>query len=190
MTTPTTLEASARHLLSAEGFSRVVHLVQRDNEGIDLALAERITDEAIKFVAAAATATGRHLRPSKAVDMGWHALILHTAMYRGLCASLGRFVDHRPEGPETLRRDADTLDHAMDAIRGPGTSRTPICGGHWRTRRSTPGTACTASARRAGRLALPRRWPDSSRSPTVDYVPRGRGCCERRGRRAGTGSVD
>ncbi|WP_328924352.1 hypothetical protein OG429_06630 [Streptomyces sp. NBC_00190] len=120
MTTPTTLEASARHLLSAEGFSRVVHLVQRDNEGIDLALAERITDEAIKFVAAAATATGRHLRPSKAVDMGWHALILHTAMYRGLCASLGRFVDHRPEGPETLRRDADTLDHAMDAIRGAG----------------------------------------------------------------------
>lgn len=120
MATPTTLETSARHLLSVEGFSRVVHLVQRDNEGVERALAERITDEALKFVAAAATTTSRHLRPSKVVDMGWHALILHTAMYRELCSGLGRFVDHRPEGPETLRRDADTLDRTMDAIREAG----------------------------------------------------------------------
>ncbi|MFJ7159753.1 hypothetical protein ACIQUQ_33035 [Streptomyces sp. NPDC101118] len=120
MATPTIPETSARQLLSAEGFRRVVHLVMRDNDGVDEPLAVRIVDEAIKFVAAAATTTGRHLRPSKTVDMGWHALILHTAMYRSLCASLGRFVDHRPEGPETLRRDADTLDLTMAAIRDAG----------------------------------------------------------------------
>jgi len=118
--TTSTLETSARHLLSDDGFNRVVHLVVRDNTGVNEALATRIVDEALKFVATAATATGRHLRPSKTVDMGWHALILHTAMYRSLCASAGRFVDHRPEGPETLRRDADTLDHTMDAIREAG----------------------------------------------------------------------
>lgn len=115
-----TLESTARHLLSVDGFNRVVHLVQRDNDGIDEPLAIRIVDEALKFTAAAAKSTGRHLRPSKAVDMGWHALILHTAMYRWLCAGLGRFVDHRPEGPETLRRDADTLHLTMDAIRDAG----------------------------------------------------------------------
>lgn len=120
MTTPTTLRTTARHLLSEEAFARVVHLVQRDNEGVDEDLATRITDEALKFVAAAATNTGRHLRPSKTVDMGWHALILHTAVYRSLCSALGRFVDHRPEGPETLRRDASTLDLTMEAIREAG----------------------------------------------------------------------
>ncbi len=31
-----------------------------------------------------------------------------------------RFVDHRPEGPDTLRRHADTLTHTMDAIREAG----------------------------------------------------------------------
>lgn len=120
MTTPTALKPSAHHLLSEEGFARVVHLVQRDNDGVEEALAVRIVDEALKFVAAATRATGRHLRPSKLVDLGWHALILHTAMYRELCTAGGRFVDHRPEGPDTLRRDADTLAHTMDAIREAG----------------------------------------------------------------------
>ncbi|GGT05730.1 MULTISPECIES: glycine-rich domain-containing protein [Streptomyces] len=120
MATPTALVTSARHLLSGEGFARAVQLVVRDNDGIDEALAERIVDEALKFVAAAARTAGRHLRPSKTVDIGWHALILHTAMYRSLCSSIGRFVDHRPEGPATLRRDADTLDRTLDAIREAG----------------------------------------------------------------------
>jgi len=119
MATPT-VAVTARHLLSDEGFTRVVHLVQRDNDGVDEPLAVRIVDEALKFTAAAGQSTGRHLRPSKLVDLGWHALILHTAMYRELCAAVGRFVDHRPEGPETLRRDADTLDRTMDAIREAG----------------------------------------------------------------------
>ncbi|MFK0252535.1 glycine-rich domain-containing protein [Streptomyces sp. NPDC090445] len=115
-----TLVPSARHLLSTTGFTRVVHLVQRDNDGVEDAMATRIVDEALKFVAAAGRSTGRHLRPSKTVDMSWHALILHTAMYRELCSALGRFVDHRPEGPETLRRDADTLGRTMEAIREAG----------------------------------------------------------------------
>ncbi|MFF0216936.1 glycine-rich domain-containing protein [Streptomyces vinaceus] len=119
MATPA-LSRSARHLLSDEGFARVAHLVMRDNEGVDRALAERIVDEALKFVVAAATTFGRRLRPSKTVDMGWHALILHTEMYRQLCASVDRFVDHRPEGPETLKRDADTLARTMEAIREAG----------------------------------------------------------------------
>ncbi|MEV0410778.1 hypothetical protein AB0I68_08195 [Streptomyces sp. NPDC050448] len=119
MATPT-LDSTARHLLTDEGFTRVMHLVVRDNEGIDEPLATRIVDEALKFTAAAGQSAGRHLRPSKLVDMGWHALILHTAVYRELCAAVGRFVDHRPEGPETLKRDATTLDLTMDAIREAG----------------------------------------------------------------------
>ncbi|MEU9946528.1 hypothetical protein [Streptomyces lavendulae] len=65
----------------------MVHLVQRDNDGVEEALAVRIVDEALKFAAATTRATGRHLRPSKPVDLGWHALILHTAVYRELCTA-------------------------------------------------------------------------------------------------------
>ncbi|KJY46136.1 hypothetical protein VR46_10810 [Streptomyces sp. NRRL S-444] len=144
------MAATARHLLTDEGFTRVVHLVMRDNDGIDEPLAVRIVDEALKFTAAAGQSTGRHLHPSKLVDMGWHALILHTAMYRELCTAVGRFVDHRPEGPETLRRDADTLDLTMDAIREAGYEPDAYLWGPLADTEIHAGTACTPSARRAG----------------------------------------
>lgn len=119
-TTRPELKPSARHLLSPEGFADVVHLVMRDNEGVEQPLAERLVDEALKFVATAASTPGSGLRPSKLVDMGWHALILHTSLYAKLCAARGRFVHHIPEGPETQRRDDVTLDATVAAIRGAG----------------------------------------------------------------------
>lgn len=117
----TRLKLSARSLLTDDEFSRVAALVVRDNE-VTEDLAERITDEALKFLSAAATNTtpGRHLRPSKTVDMGWHALILHTELYAGLCRQLGRTIHHRPEGPETLRRDATKLADTVASIREAG----------------------------------------------------------------------
>ncbi|MFE2143904.1 hypothetical protein ACFXA3_19575 [Streptomyces sp. NPDC059456] len=101
----------------------MARLVVRDNDGVDEVLAERIVDEVIKFVVTAvtaATATGRHLHLARTVYAGWRALILHTETYRQPCASVARFVDHGPEGPETLKRDADTLDRTMEAIREAG----------------------------------------------------------------------
>lgn len=121
MTTTTELKHSVRHLLTADGFDRVVHLVMRDNEGIDRPLAERIVDEAIKFVVTAATRTSEtRLRPSKIVDLGWHALILHTGLYAKLCERAGGFVHHQPEGPETLRWSATTMTATVDAIHAAG----------------------------------------------------------------------
>lgn len=121
---PTTaLKDSALHLLTGDEANRVAALVVRDNEGVtDQALALNIVDEALKFLAAAAgnTGKGKALRPSRVVDMGWHALILHTELYMTLCHKLGRYIHHRPEGPETLRRDATTLDDTTEAIRAAG----------------------------------------------------------------------
>ncbi|MBD3004829.1 hypothetical protein [Streptomyces sp. 5-10] len=114
-------KASARDLLLPDQFGRVAALVQRDNDGIDQALAECITDEALKFLVAASQNTSRlRLRPSKVVDLGWHALILHTEIYAMLAGRLGRFIHHRPEGPETLTRVAATAAVTMDAIRDAG----------------------------------------------------------------------
>lgn len=118
-TTQKKLTPSARHLLSPDGFADAVHLVMRDNS-VEQPLAERIVDEALKFIATAASTPGTGMRPSKLVDMGWHALILHTSMYEKLCKSQGRFVHHRPEGPTTQRRDDATLDATVAAIRDAG----------------------------------------------------------------------
>ncbi|RCG19801.1 hypothetical protein DTL70_24140 [Streptomyces diacarni] len=66
-------------------------------------VAERIVAEALAFVAACTQPTSRGLRPSRTVDEGWHALILHTRGYEGLCGRLGRFIHHVPEPPRPGR---------------------------------------------------------------------------------------
>jgi hypothetical protein len=123
-TSPETgLKASALDMLTGDEANRVAALVMRDNEGVnDQALALSIVDEALKFLAASGknTGNGKALRPSRVVDMGWHALILHTEIYFKVCGQWGRYIHHRPEGPETLRRVATTLDDTTAAITAAG----------------------------------------------------------------------
>lgn len=116
------LKPSALHLLTTEEARRVSALVIRDNEGVtDEVLAMDIVDESLKFqIAASKNKTGKLLRPSRIVDMGWHATILHTEINLKVALQLGMFIHHRPEGPETLRRVASTLDVTQQAIREAG----------------------------------------------------------------------
>lgn len=109
-----------RDLLTASAFEAVAATVQSNNPGMDVDVAERITAEALKFVAAAAVERGRGLRPSRTVDEGWHALILHTKVYAKLCARLGRFVHHVPERRDPTRHDAGALDRTQAAITAVG----------------------------------------------------------------------
>lgn len=123
MSPETSLKPSALDLLTADEANRVAALVMRDNEGVEgQVLALNIVDEALKFlVACGKNQTGKALRPSRVVDMGWHALILHTELYMTVCSkAAGRMIHHRPEGPETLRRVATTLDNTTEAIRQAG----------------------------------------------------------------------
>lgn len=117
-----TLKTSALHLITEDEADRLAALVIRDNEGVeDKQLALAIVDESLKFqLACASNTTGKALRPSRVVDMGWHATILHTEINFNVAAKIGRFIHHRPEGPQTLRRDASTLDVTQQAIRDAG----------------------------------------------------------------------
>jgi hypothetical protein len=116
------LKPSALHLLTDDEARRVAHLVIRDNEGVtDMAVALDIVDESLKFqIACAKNTTRKALRPSRIVDMGWHATILHTEINFKVASQIGCFIHHRPEGPETLRRDATALDETVAAIREVG----------------------------------------------------------------------
>ncbi|MFF1961480.1 glycine-rich domain-containing protein [Streptomyces sp. NPDC058220] len=100
MTTQAPAKRDARALLTAEQFDGVVSTVLRANLGMEQPLAERITLEALKFVATAADPSSGRMAPSPVVDQGWHALILHTRVYADLTARLGgRFVHHIPQPP-------------------------------------------------------------------------------------------
>ncbi|MGK5531889.1 glycine-rich domain-containing protein [Streptomyces sp. URMC 129] len=112
----------AHGLLAREAFGGVVATVVDNNPGMDGVTATRVVEEALKFVAAAATFPGVYVQPSRVVDEGWHALILHTAVYAGLCDRLGRFVHHFPERPDTSRHDPHSMARTMALIERAGHS--------------------------------------------------------------------
>ncbi|AEW93899.1 MULTISPECIES: glycine-rich domain-containing protein [Streptomycetaceae] len=118
-------QLGVRELLPATDRAGVIATVLRANPGMDHGTAERIVDEAIKFVVAATTSPGRGLRPSRIVDEGWHALILHTRVYAALCGRLGGFVHHVPEPPNAARHDPGALARTQDAIRAAGYQPDP-----------------------------------------------------------------
>ncbi|MEU7182410.1 MULTISPECIES: glycine-rich domain-containing protein [Streptomyces] len=110
----------ARTLLTPAGFESVAATVTDNNPDMADATAERIVTEALKYVAAAAQFPTVYIQPSKVVDEGWHALILHTQLYARLCEGLGHFVNHFPERPGPERHDPNVLTRTVALIEQAG----------------------------------------------------------------------
>ncbi|MFJ4907737.1 glycine-rich domain-containing protein [Streptomyces sp. NPDC093249] len=119
MTTVTTESRDVRAMLSVEEFNGVAATVMDTNPGMSEEDASRIVAEALKFVFAAAMFPGG-MRPSRVVDEGWHALILHTTVYRDFCRRAGRFVHHVPERPDPTRHDPTALEKTQANIEKAG----------------------------------------------------------------------
>ncbi|MET9520461.1 hypothetical protein [Streptomyces sp. NPDC002994] len=112
----------ARSYLTPAEFAGVSATVQKDNPDMTRPVADRITAEALKFVAVAAEGA-KGIAPSRIVDEGWHALILHTDLYARLCDRLGGgFVHHYPELPGPGRYDPEFIDRTMAALQAAGYS--------------------------------------------------------------------
>ncbi|MGW1376020.1 glycine-rich domain-containing protein [Streptomyces sp. NPDC002446] len=109
-----------RDLVSPAAFASITHTVLANNPGMGRAIAERIVVEAIKFEAACARRPRLRLKPSRVVDEGWHALILHTRVKAELARKLGLFVHHVPEPPGPERHDPGALARTQKAIRAAG----------------------------------------------------------------------
>lgn len=112
MSTPqhaTVLDRDPRQLVTAEGFAAVAATVRTNNPGMAQDLAERITAEALKFLAMIGHFKNRRVAPSRVVDEGWHALILHTRLYADLCTQLGGFIHHYPEQPDPTRYNGELI---------------------------------------------------------------------------------
>ncbi|KUM98192.1 hypothetical protein AQI88_04210 [Streptomyces cellostaticus] len=103
-------------LITDERFASCRKTVMDANPKMSEEMAGRIVEEGLKFVAACSASPGVGLAPSRIVDGGWHALILHTAMYADLCQQLGgRFVHHSP-GYDPTNYDPLILDRAREKI--------------------------------------------------------------------------
>jgi hypothetical protein len=112
--------ADVRTLLAPSQFADVTATVLGGNPGMDGATAAGIVSDALAFVVTAARNPKARIAPSRTVDEGWHALILHTALYAELCERLGGFVHHYPERPDPARQKSGVLDHTVTLMRATG----------------------------------------------------------------------
>ncbi|MEU5128447.1 glycine-rich domain-containing protein [Streptomyces mobaraensis] len=106
--------------LLGDAFHSVRATVADDNPDISLKTCGRIVTEALKFVVTAARFPERSIVPSRVVDEGWHALILHTRAYRDLCNGLGMFVHHTPERPNAGRFCPEVIGRTTALIEAAG----------------------------------------------------------------------
>lgn len=124
-TPPDAMPALVRMLITDEQFASVRKTVMDGNPDMAEEMAGRIVDEGLKFVAACSANPGVSLAPSRIVDEGWHALILHTALYADLCQRLGnRFIHHYP-GYAPTNYDPPILDRTREKISELGWSADP-----------------------------------------------------------------
>ncbi|WP_371646068.1 MULTISPECIES: hypothetical protein [unclassified Streptomyces] len=119
--TMTATRVNPRALLGDADFSAVMHTILDNNPGMEPGMAGRILVDALAYLATAAATSGG-LAPSRVVDEGWHALILHTGLYQTLCARLGGFIHHVPERPDPGRRSQASIERTIAAIEAAGYS--------------------------------------------------------------------
>lgn len=102
--TVTNVSVPGRTLVAARLFQALIDRAVTDF-GVDPALAPRVVDQALAFLATAGRSvdTDTPLRPSKTIDPGWHAFLMYTRPYRAFCDQVaGRFLDHVPDDDPTV----------------------------------------------------------------------------------------
>ncbi|UAX54338.1 hypothetical protein K5X85_15555 [Streptomyces sp. A144] len=102
---------------------RLTRRITTDHPEVSEPIARRIVGQAAGFIAASGQQPGQSLAPSQAVDIGWHAFILHTVDYAAFCEQVaGRFVHHVPtdEADEMSGEARATRERTLAAITAAG----------------------------------------------------------------------
>lgn len=105
--------------LVGDQFASIRGTILDNNPDMDDILAGRIAAEGIKFVATCAQNPGTGMAPSRIVDEGWHALLMHSALYMELCGRFGEYVHHYP-GYNPTHYDPLILDRTRELIAAAG----------------------------------------------------------------------
>lgn len=132
-----TTQLDPQTLLGTDTFDSVVRTILDNNPGMAGDMAARIADQGVLFVVASAQNPDAYTAPSRVVDEGWHALLMHSQAYERLCERFGAFVHHFPGydptnyDPEILDRTRALMEAAGGTIdedlwRGPGDELVPV----------------------------------------------------------------
>ncbi|MFB6752288.1 glycine-rich domain-containing protein [Streptomyces sp. NPDC056353] len=117
MTATANDQRTGRAVAGEELFESLAHFVVVHNAQSP-ERAQLIADQAVAFLVTAATATVPMI-PSD-VDLGLHALILHTKEYAALCERYaGRFLHHNP-APGGGARDPERVASSARAMKATG----------------------------------------------------------------------
>jgi hypothetical protein len=109
-----------KHLISDQLWTRLVNRIVKD-EKVELAMAERIMDQALGFLALCAQNTGQSFSPSAQVDTGWHTFVLYTREYAQFCQQIaGRFIHHSPSDEEGVNYGTGNIARTVTAMKAAG----------------------------------------------------------------------
>lgn len=118
---PARVELSNKGLISDQLWTRLTSRIVKD-EGMDLALAERIMDQALGFLRLCAEKTSPEAySPSPLVDVGWHTFILYTKPYARFCQEIaGHFIHHNPTDEEGVDYGTGNIARTVAALKQHG----------------------------------------------------------------------
>jgi hypothetical protein len=137
----TQTQRTGRQLVKPILFDKLTTRITLDHPDLDQPTAERILDQALAYLATAATAT-QPIGPSALVDIGWHTFLLHTRDYAQFCDRIaGRFIHHEPD---TGTGPGVPLTAAVNAIRANGYTIDPHLWGIGHDSHCTDPTSCQA----------------------------------------------
>jgi hypothetical protein len=117
-----------RDLIPQPLYTRLVARLEADHPEVS-GDAGRIVDQALAFLAACGPALDRGLRPSRAVDLGWHTFLLFTKDYALFCQEVaGAFIHHVPDDTPisaglTCAPEPDGCQAGGDITADPGSTR-------------------------------------------------------------------
>jgi hypothetical protein len=121
----TSAKSAAYGLISDELHDRLVRQLINEHDGMTGDRAVRTVGQAVAFLKTCVDNPGRHFRPSRAVDLGWHQFILNTQDYAEFCQRVaGYFIHHVPEDNAAPSNSRSALREALtptvEAMRASG----------------------------------------------------------------------
>ena len=111
--------ASSRELIERDTFDLLAQYVATHQE-VTLAYAERMVEQMLVWMQAAAENPDVRLAMDETVDPAWHAFILHSQQYAEFCdRKFGYYLHHVPPAPGTSHTEAE-VDRTLPALYATG----------------------------------------------------------------------
>ncbi len=109
-----------KSLINEQTWEKLVGYMVKEKD-MERSLAERIMDQALGFLKLISVTPGRTFCPSKTVDIGWHAFLMHTRDYTAFCNEInGQYIHHEPTPVEIVVARTGGVTETVRAMKANG----------------------------------------------------------------------